>query len=200
MTVGNVAAIVQPNIKRMLAYSSIAHAGYALVGMTAGTQAGQAAVLYYLLVYTFMNLGAFAVIILLVRNGEEREQIDDLAGLGYARPALGLAMTLFMLSLGGIPPTAGFMGKFYLFRAAVEAQYYWLVIIAVLNAVVSMYYYLRVVIVTYRSEPGADLGATAPSTACAAALLVSALATLLLGVFPSAPLDIAVRSVMALFS
>ncbi len=200
MTVGNLAAIVQPNIKRMLAYSSIAHAGYALVGMTAATPAGQAAVLYYLLVYTFMNLGAFAVVILLVRDGEERVQIDDLAGLGYARPALGLAMTLFMLSLGGIPPTAGFMGKFFIFRAAIEAQYNWLVVLAVLNAVVSMYYYLRVVIVTYRSEPGVDLRAAAPSTACAAALLISAIATLLLGIFPSAPLDIAVRSVTAILS
>ena len=184
----------------MLAYSSIAHAGYALVGMTAGTPAGQASVLYYLLVYTFMNLGAFAVIILLVREGEEREQIEDLAGLGYARPALGLAMTLFMLSLGGIPPTAGFMGKFFVFRAAIEAHYYWLVVVAVLNTVVSMYYYLRVVIVTYRSEPGADLRALAPSTACAAALLISAIATILLGLFPSAPLDIAVRSVTAILS
>jgi NADH-quinone oxidoreductase subunit N len=200
MTVGNIAAIAQSNIKRMLAYSSIAHAGYLLVGMVAGTIAGQAAVLYYLLVYTFMNLGAFAVIILLVRNGEEREQIDDMAALGYARPALGLAMTLFMLSLGGIPPTAGFMGKFFLLRAALEAHYYWLVIFMVLNAVVSMYYYLRVILVIYRSEPAQDLRPVAPSTACALALGISALATLFLGIFPGAPLDFALRSVSALFS
>jgi len=200
MTVGNVAAIAQSNVKRMLAYSSIAHAGYALVGMTTGTPAGQAAVLFYLLVYTFMNLGAFAVIILLVREGEEREQIEDLAGLGYARPALGLAIALFMLSLGGIPPTAGFMGKFYLFRAALEAHYYWLTVLAVLNAVVSMYYYLRVVIVTYRGEAGADFRVAGPSSACAVALLVSVIATILLGIFPSAPLDIAVRSVTAILS
>ncbi|MFQ5458197.1 MAG: NADH-quinone oxidoreductase subunit N [Myxococcota bacterium] len=200
MTVGNVAAIAQSNIKRMLAYSSIAHAGYVLVGMVAGTPAGQAAVLYYLLVYTFMNLGAFAVIILRVQDGEEREEIEDLAGLGYGRPALGLAMTLFMLSLGGIPPTAGFMGKFYIFRAAVEAGYYWLVIFAILNAVISMYYYLRVITVMYSSEPARDLRPAAPSTACALALAVSALATLLLGVFSRAPLDIALQSVSALFS
>jgi NADH-quinone oxidoreductase subunit N len=200
MTVGNVVAIAQRNIKRMLAYSSIAHAGYILVGMVAGTPSGQAAVLFYLLVYTFMNLGAFAIIILLVREGEEREEIDDLSALGYTRPALGLAMTLFMLSLGGIPPTAGFMGKFYLFRAAVESGYYWLVIIAVLNSVVSMFYYLRVVTVMYRSEPTCDLRPAAPSTAGSLALAVSAAATLILGIFPAVPLEIALRSVSTLFS
>ena len=109
-------------------------------------------------------------------------------------------MTLFMLSLGGIPPTAGFMGKFYLLRAALETHYYWLVIFMVLNTVISMYYYLRVVIVIYRSEPVHDLRPAAPSTACALALVVSALATLLLGIFPGAPLDFALRSVSALFS
>jgi NADH-quinone oxidoreductase subunit N len=200
MTVGNFAAIVQPNIKRMLAYSSIAHAGYILVGMVAGTPEGHAAMLYYLLAYTFMNLGAFAVVILLVRDGEEREEIGDLAALGYTRPALGLAMTLFMLALGGIPPTAGFTAKFYVFRAAVEAGYYWLVIIAVLNSAVSMYYYLRVIGVIYRSEPVRDLRATAPSTACAVALAVSAAAVLVIGIFPAAPLDLAIRSVRMLLS
>ncbi len=200
MTVGNVVAIAQRNLKRMLAYSSIAHAGYILVGMVAGTQSGQAAVLFYLLVYTFMNLGAFAIIILLVREGEEREEIGDLAALGYTRPALGLAMTLFMLSLGGIPPTAGFMGKFYLFRAAVESGYYWLVIFAVLNSVVSMFYYLRVVTVMYQSEPTRDLRPAAPSTAGGLALAVSAAATVVLGIFPAIPLEIALRSVSTLFS
>ena len=200
MTVGNVAAIVQGNIKRMLAYSSIAHAGYILVGMVAGTQAGQAAMLFYLMAYTFMNLGAFAVVILIVRDGEEREEINDLAALGYARPALGLAMTLFMLSLGGIPPTAGFMGKFYLFNAALESGYYWLVIIAVLNSVVSMYYYLKVITTIYKTEPTRDLRPLAPSTACGVALAISTTATLALGLFPGTPLDIAARSISALFS
>jgi NADH-quinone oxidoreductase subunit N len=184
----------------MLAYSSIAHAGYILVGMVAGTQAGQAAMLFYLLAYTFMNLGAFAVVILIVRDGEEREEINDLAALGYARPALGLAMTLFMLSLGGIPPTVGFMGKFYLFNAAMASGYYWLVIIAVLNSVVSMYYYLRVITTIYRTEPTRDLRPLAPSTACGVALAISATATLALGLFPGTPLDIAARSISALFS
>jgi len=200
MTVGNFAAIAQHNIKRMLAYSSIAHAGYVLVGMVAGTAAGQGAMLYYLLAYAFMNLGAFAVVILLVREGEERDEIDDLAALGYTRPALGLAMTLFMLSLGGIPPTAGFTGKFYVFRAALEAGYVWLVILAVLNSAVSMYYYLRVIGVMYRSEPTRDLRAAGPSAACGLALAVSAAATIVLGIFPAAALDVAVKSVRALIS
>jgi NADH-quinone oxidoreductase subunit N len=200
MTVGNVAAIAQHNIKRMLAYSSIAHAGYVLVGMVAGTASGQAAMLYYLLAYAFMNLGAFAVVILLVRDGEEREEIGDLAALGYARPALGLAMTLFMLSLGGIPPTAGFTGKFYVFRAALEAGYTWLVILAVLNSAVSMYYYLRVIGVIYKSEPVRELRPTGPSLACGLALAVSAAATIVLGIFPAGALGLAVRSVQALLS
>jgi hypothetical protein len=130
MTVGNLAAIAQHNIKRMLAYSSIAHAGYVLVGMVAGTASGQAAMLYYLLAYAFMNLGAFAVVILLVRDGEEREEISDLAGLGYARPALGLAMTLFMLSRGiadGLSPEVlclprGPRGRVHLARDPRRAQ------------------------------------------------------------------------------
>jgi len=168
--------------------------------MVAGTAAGQAAMLYYLLVYAFMNLGAFAVVILLVRDGEEREEIGDLAALGYTRPALGLAMTLFMLSLGGIPPTAGFTGKFYVFRAALEAGYVWLVILAVLNSAVSMFYYLRVIGVMYRNEPARDLRAAGPSIACGLALLVSAAATLVLGIFPAGALDLAVRSVQALLS
>jgi len=200
MTVGNVAAVAQHSIKRMLAYSSIAHAGYVLVGMVAGTIAGQAAMLYYLLAYAFMNLGAFAVVILLVREGEEREEISDFAALGYARPALGLAMTLFMLSLGGIPPTAGFTGKFYVFRAALEAGYTWLVILAVLNSAVSMFYYLRVIGVIYKSEPVRELRPTGPSIACGLALAVSAVATIVLGIFPAGALDLAVRSVRALIS
>jgi NADH-quinone oxidoreductase subunit N len=200
MTVGNLAAIVQGNIKRMLAYSSIAHAGYLLVGMVAGSRSGEAAMLYYLLAYTFMNLGAFAVVILLVRDGEEREEIGDFAALGYTRPGLGLAMSLFLLSLGGFPPTAGFMGKFYLFRAALEANYYWLVIIAILNSAASMYYYLRVIGVMYRSEPVKDLRATAPSTACGLALAISAAATLVLGIFPAGAFEFALRSVQALLS
>jgi NADH-quinone oxidoreductase subunit N len=200
MTVGNLAAIAQHNIKRMLAYSSIAHAGYVLVGMVAGTAAGQGAMLSYLLAYAFMTLGAFAVVILLVRDGEEREEISDFAALGYRRPALGLAMTLFMLSLGGIPPTAGFTGKFYVFRAALEAGYTWLVILAVLNSAASMFYYLRVIGVMYRSEPTRDLRATGPSAACGLALAVSAAATIVLGIFPAGALDLAVRSVQALLS
>jgi NADH-quinone oxidoreductase subunit N len=200
MTVGNLAAIVQHNIKRMLAYSSIAHAGYLLVGMVSASRSGEAAMLFYLLAYTFMNLGAFAVVILLVRDGEEREEIADFAALAYTRPLLGLAMTLFLLSLGGFPPTAGFMGKFYIFRAALEAKYYWLVIIAILNSAASMYYYLRVIGIMYQSEPTRDLRSTAPSTACSLALAISALATVVLGIFPTIPLDLAVRSIASLFS
>lgn len=131
MILGNLAAIVQDNIKRMLAYSSIAHAGYILIGMVAGKEAGPAAILYYLLAYTFTNLGAFGVVALVGRKGEANVMIDDYRGLARSNPFLALAMSIFMFSLAGIPPTAGFVGKFTIFSAAINAGYIWLVVIGV---------------------------------------------------------------------
>src|SRR4029450_1127800 len=183
MTVGNVAALTQTNLKRMLAYSSIAHAGYLLIGVVAGTPRGVSAMLIYLLIYAFMQLGAFAVIVLMRRQDVIGDELKDFSGLYLRHPFAAFAMLIFMLSLGGIPPTAGFMGKFWLFSAAIDAQYYGLAVIGVLNSAVSLYYYVRVVVFMYvkhdtlGSEPVA-------SPALNLALAISVAATLVLGVYP----------------
>jgi NADH-quinone oxidoreductase subunit N len=187
MTLGNLAALRQENIKRMLAYSSIAHAGYILIGVCAlglGLQGAQSSILFYLVAYTFTTLGTFGVVAWVGRRGDERLFIDDWSGLGAARPGLALAMTLFLLSLGGVPPTGGFFGKFYLFRTAMEdPRLYWLVIAGVLNSVVSIYYYLRVVVAMYFRDP---LRAHEPfaSASMRLALVITSIAVLLLGVVP----------------
>jgi len=152
MTVGNLCALTQNNIKRMLAYSSIAHAGYLLIGLLPGSGAiDKSGMVYYLLSYLLMTSGAFAVVAALSsrEKGAEVVHLDRYAGMGYRRPFLGIAMTLFMISLGGIPPTAGFFGKYLLFRAAVERGLTALIVVAVLNSAASLYYYLRVVVVFY---------------------------------------------------
>ena len=177
---GNVAALTQDNVKRMLAYSSIAHAGYALVGLVAGGPAGVNSVLFYMLVYTVTNIGAFGFVVLLESRGYAGETVADYAGLARRHPAAAFGMLLFMLSLGGIPPTAGFMGKLYLFAAAVNAGYVWLVVVAVLMSAVSLYYYLRIVLQMYLREGDGAEPATlvaAPWTerviwACGVAVLV----------------------------
>jgi NADH-quinone oxidoreductase subunit N len=158
MTVGNVTAIVQTNIKRMLAYSSIAHAGYLLVALVAANQLGAVSLLYYLLAYTLMNLGAFGVVILVGRKKDSYLSIYDYSGLGFQHPALAASMALFMFALAGIPPTAGFVGKFYIFSAAVQAGYIWLAIIGVMNSLVSVFYYLRITVLMYMRPAEADLG------------------------------------------
>jgi NADH-quinone oxidoreductase subunit N len=199
MTVGNVAAIAQANVKRMLAYSSIAHAGYILVALATGTKLGSGGILFYLAAYIFMNLGAFAVIVALARRDDERLNIDDYAGLGLSRPALGAAMALFMFSLAGVPPTAGFMGKLYVFSAAVQAGYIGLAILGVANSVVSAFYYLRLTVVMYMSPaPGASVPGQRPAPALSLAVLIAIAGTLLLGLFPSRVLEAALRSVAAL--
>ncbi len=184
MVVGNTVAILQQNIKRMLAYSSIAHAGYILVAVVAANQLGAQSVLFYTLVYTLMNLGAFAVVILLGRRGEENVMLSDYAGLGYRQPLLALAMAIFMLSLAGIPPTAGFVGKFFIFRAALDAGQVGLAVVGVLASVVSVYFYIRVIYLMYMVEPSRDLGPAqrAPWTSVAAGL--AAVAVLVLGILP----------------
>jgi formate hydrogenlyase subunit 3/multisubunit Na+/H+ antiporter MnhD subunit len=154
MIVGNLSALTQDNIKRMLAFSSVAHAGYMLTGLAAlvvsGWPAGGAAILYYLVAYVFMNVGAFTVVMLLGRRAEGDLQFDrDWSGGARRHPFLGFAMTIFMLGLGGVPPTAGFFAKYSVFKAAVDAGLTSLVVIAVLNSVVSVYYYLRVVVTLY---------------------------------------------------
>jgi NADH-quinone oxidoreductase subunit N len=198
MTVGNVVAIAQSNIKRMLAYSSIAHAGYILVALVAANKLGGGSVLFYLVAYTFMNLGAFAVVIAVARQDRERVTIEEYAGLGLRYPFLGAAMALFMFSLAGIPPTGGFMGKFYIFSAAIQANYIGLAIIGVLNSVISVYYYLRITVVMYMHEGEPEAGLDRLSWALALAVLIATVGTLQLGLFPSGFLAFALRSVGAL--
>ncbi|MDB4969969.1 MAG: proton-translocating NADH-quinone oxidoreductase, chain [Myxococcales bacterium] len=194
MTLGNLGALRQDNVKRMLAYSSIAHAGYLLVGVVAIAVVGADArgpLIYYLVAYTFTTIGAFGVVAWIGNKNDERVMIDDWAGLASRHPAQALAMTLFMLSLGGFPPTAGFFGKFYVFRAALEKPtLIWLVVVAVLNSVISVYYYLRVVTAMYFREPGRELRPLR-SNGVTAALLIAAFGVLAIGILPSWLIDAA---------
>ncbi len=198
MTVGNVTALMQRNIKRMLAYSSVAHAGYLLVGMVAGGTDGGSAVLFYLIGYAFMTLGAFAVVIALGRRGQPNENLDDYAGVGFRSPFLGAAMAVFMLSLSGIPPLAGFVGKFYIFSAAVKSGYVGLAIIGVLNSVVSVYYYVGVLVRMYMTEGTTEVAAPSSRPYLFATLLLTVAATVLLGLFPSSLFEVARQSFLAL--
>jgi NADH-quinone oxidoreductase subunit N len=186
MVWGNIAALTQDNVKRMLAYSSIAHAGYALVGLVAGGPAGVQSVLFYMLTYTVTNLGAFGFVILLESRGFAGETVQDYAGLSRAHPAAAFGMLLFLLSLGGIPPTAGFMGKLYLFAAAVNAGYVWLVVVAVLMSAVSLYYYLRIVLQMYlRDGVGVEPAPMVASAWVERVIWVCGAAVLLVGVLPA---------------
>lgn len=185
MIVGNVTAIVQDNVKRMLAYSSIAHAGYILVGFVTANPEGYAAVLFYLFVYALMNLGAFGVIVALADHGRDYDHIEDFAGLARARPGLAAAMTLFMVSLAGIPGTAGFVAKFTIFAAAIRADVIWLTIIAVLTSAISIYYYLRLPVMMYMREPGGAGHRAETPTAALAALVVCAAGVLFFGFLPN---------------
>jgi NADH-quinone oxidoreductase subunit N len=195
MTVGNVTALLQQNLKRMLAYSSIAHAGYVLVAIVAGGTAGASAAVFYLAVYSFMNLGAFGVLGLLGKGTDERVLMADVAGLGRRQPFLALTMTVFMIALGGIPPTAGFMGKVYVFGAALDAGLVPLVVIGVLNSVVSVYYYLRVTVAMYMEEPAGEPVHVSWAAPAALALVVSLVLTLWWGVSANGLLEQAMRSV-----
>ncbi|HEV2125102.1 MAG TPA: NADH-quinone oxidoreductase subunit N, partial [Chloroflexota bacterium] len=194
MIVGNTVAVYQTNIKRMLAYSSIAHAGYILVAIVAASQLGAQSVLFYTVGYTLMNLGAFAIVILLGRRGEDNELLSDYAGLGYRQPVLGALMALFMLSLAGIPPTVGFVGKFYIFASALQSGWTWLAIAGVLASVISVYFYLRVIYLMYMVEPTREYGAPSHAPWATLAAYVTAAGVLLLGLLPSVVLDWAQES------
>jgi NADH-quinone oxidoreductase subunit N len=185
MTAGNILALVQSDMKRMLAYSSIAHAGYLLVSLVAGAEWGSVGTLYYMVAYALTTLGAFGVVAL-VRNEEDGgTAIENFAGIGYARPWVGLAMAVFMFSLGGIPPTAGFVGKFYIFGGAVREGFVTLAVIGVLNSVVSMYYYLRVVVAMYMRPAAAGESPLIPANrTITAALAIAVLGILVFGVYP----------------
>jgi NADH-quinone oxidoreductase subunit N len=153
MILGALAAVAQTNIKRLMAYSSIGHVGYALVGLAAGTEAGVQGVIVYMTIYLFMTLGTFACILCMRIKGEMMEGVADLAGLAKTHPTMALAMAIFMFSMAGIPPLAGFFGKLYVFLAAVEAGLYGLAIVGLLTSVIGAFYYLRIVKVMYFDEP-----------------------------------------------
>ena len=212
MALGNFAAIAQSNIKRMLAYSSIAHAGYILMALVAAssfkaglTDFSVGAALFYLLAYALTNLGTWAVVIAVERAdpqspaapgaGGDGLALDDYAGLGWRRPGLALAMALFMLSLTGLPPTVGFVAKFYVFRAAIDAGYLWLALVGVLTSLVSAYYYLRIVIIMYMRE---GEGRALANPALNFAVGLTALATFVFGLLPGPLMELATRSMLAL--
>ncbi|HXH85124.1 MAG TPA: NADH-quinone oxidoreductase subunit N, partial [Candidatus Tectomicrobia bacterium] len=195
MTLGNVVALMQSNLKRMLAYSSIAHVGYMLVGLVAGGPGGASAVLFYLLAYTFTTVGAFGVLALCQRAGEEAVEVGQYAGLARRHPVLAATLSLFLLSLIGIPPFAGFVAKVYLFGAAVRAGFVWLAVLAVLNSAAAAYYYLRVLIYMYMREPEEAGAAYAPSFAGGLALAIALIGIVVLGVIPAPFADLAQAAV-----
>jgi NADH-quinone oxidoreductase subunit N len=188
MIYGNVVALTQDNVKRMLAYSSIAHAGYALMGLVAANAMGAWSLMMYMLVYAFMNLGAFGFVILLESKGYAGEEIGDFAGLSRRHPVAALGMLIFMLALAGIPPTAGFMGKLYLFAAAVEGGFVVLTLIAVIMSAVSLYYYFRIVVQMYLRDGTEEDAAPAELREdrwTEAMIAVCVVVTLVIGIYPA---------------
>jgi NADH-quinone oxidoreductase subunit N len=204
MSVGNLVAIVQNNVKRMLAYSSIAHAGYALVGFIAAgasddldqRNSALAAVAFYLLTYAVMNLGAFAIVTIISRGNDRRTEVEDYNGIGFRAPALAFTLSLFLLSLLGMPLTAGFMGKIFVFGAAINAGfatqnsiYYALVVVGVLNTAISAYYYLRLIIVMFFRERTTEWNAPRVPASITVALIITVIGVFYLGLFPGRVLN-----------
>lgn len=184
MLVGNVAALTQRNVKRMLAYSSIAHAGYVLVGLVAANHAGLSGVAFYLLAYAAMNLGAFSVVAVLAQHGEEHTELRDFAGLAARKPLLAAVMALFMLSLTGIPPTAGFWAKVAVFGAAIQAGFVELAVVGALTSVVAAFYYLGVIVVMYTQRPAEGLPGPKVPQGLALALIITAVLSVEIGLLP----------------
>lgn len=199
MTLGNIGAFVQDNVKRLLAYSSIAHAGYLLVAYAALPDNGIPAAMFYTASYAAMNVGAFAVVSHLAGAGERRVTLEDYAGLGRRSPILAATLTIFLLSLIGIPITGGFFAKFYVFSAALQAHLVGLVIIGVLNSAFGSYYYLRVIVMMYMREPREEVPTSTPiPLSLGAALAISVFATIYLGILPGKVLEYAARSASGL--
>ncbi len=197
MALGAFAAIAQTNIKRLMAYSSIGHMGFALVGLAAGTEAGVKGVAVYMAIYLVMTLGAFAAILSMRVNGKAVEKINDLAGLARTNPAMGFFFAMLMFSLAGVPPLAGFFAKFYVFMAAVDAKLYWLAVIGILTSAVAAFYYLRIVKVMYFDEPAPAFDR--PSVTQRVVLAVSSLAMLLFWIYPAPLVDAAAAAAHSLF-
>jgi NADH-quinone oxidoreductase subunit N len=199
MIVGTVVGVAQSNVKRMLAYSSIAHGGYLLVALLSANDVGKGALLFYLLTYAVTNIGAFGVIAVLENTDRPNDQVRDYAGLWNTHPALATLMTVFLLSLGGFPPMAGFIAKWYVFSAAVKAGYTGIAIIGVLTSVISVFFYLRIVVMMYMTP--ADSPASFPPVpkVAGAALIVSAILIFYLGILPTRVLDWAASSISTIF-
>jgi NADH-quinone oxidoreductase subunit N len=190
MFFGNLGAIVQTNIKRLLAYSSISHVGYLLIAVIVKGSMGAASLLFYMLTYTFMIFGVFGIIIMVGKKGNENLEIEDYSGLGFKQPILALSLSVLLLSLGGLPPFAGFIAKFYIFSAAINEGFVTLVIIAVLNSAISFYYYLKVIVFMYMKEPEQEFSISmAPMTLLV--VTISVFATIQLGIFPGPILALA---------
>ena len=199
MILGTVVGVAQSNLKRMLGYSSIAHGGYLLVGLVAANQVGKAAILFYLLAYSVTNLAAFGVIALLGTRDRNNDELRDYAGLWQTHPALAALMTVCLLSLGGLPPTAGFIGKWYIFSAAVSAGYYWLAIIGMLTSVVSVFFYLRVVVMMYMADRQGEPAPARITFLGMTALAVAIVAIFYLGILPTPVLNLAAASIATIF-
>lgn len=195
---GNVAALTQENVKRMLAYSSIAHAGYLLIGVLAVSEVGVWSVIFYLLAYTFITLGAFGTVILLERREYAGETAADYAGLGRRSPFLAAMMLFFLLALTGIPPTGGFVGKLYLFAAAVKEGWTWVAVIGVLTSAISLYYYFRIVLNMYLRDSDQTTPVPIRSKALVGTIAFCAVVTLILGIFPGPVIDFAKKSMLPL--
>ena len=199
MIIGTVVGVAQTSLKRMLAYSSIAHGGYLLAGLVAGNEVGKASILFYLAAYALTNLGAFGVISLLGTRERANDDLRDYAGLWHSHPALATLMTFFLLSLGGFPPTAGFIAKWYIFSAAIGSGYYGLAIIGVLSSVVSVFFYLRIVVMMYMTERDARPVPPQVSRLAMAGLVVAMLGVLYLGVLPTRVIELAQQSIGTIF-
>jgi NADH-quinone oxidoreductase subunit N len=194
MTVGNIAAITQSSVKRLLAYSSIAHAGYILLGLIAANETGMISIPMYLFTYTFTNLGVWAIVVALRRKDIIGEHIDDMSGLFFRHPVAAVLMLVFLLSLAGIPPTAGFIGKYFVFASIIETQHNVLAVIAVLNAAVSMYFYLRIVVAMFMRDATEKTG-LALSPGILTVMAVAGIFTLWVGVYPDPFINLARHAV-----
>jgi NADH-quinone oxidoreductase subunit N len=199
MIVGTVVGVAQANVKRMLAYSSIAHGGYLLVALISANDVGKGAILFYLLTYAVTNLGAFGVIGLLETSDRPNDRIASYAGLWNRQPGLAALMTIFLLSLGGFPPLGGFIAKWYVFTAAMKAGYTWLAIVGVLTSVVSVFFYLRIIVMMYMTPSPSEGGLLPIPKIAGAALIASAIIVFYLGVLPTQVLDWAAASISTIF-
>ena len=194
MTLGNIGALVQNNVKRLLAYSSIAHAGYILVAFAAAKETGISAAIFYTASYAMMNVGAFAIVAHLAGKGERYVTLEDYAGLGRRSPLIASLLTIFLISLIGIPITGGFFAKFYVFSAALQSNLVWLTIIGVINSAIAAYYYLRIIVYMYMRDERVEAPVARMPFALGTAVTISAVATIYLGVLPNRVLDSALRA------